>query len=60
MRCQVNNNNKVVATAKKQRVTVEYKPCKKYWYYNWKLIVGCTTSIDPDGLDTGKEWCQIK
>ena len=38
-------------------MTVDNKECKKEWEYNGKLIYGCTTKIDPDGM-TEKEWCR--
>ena len=39
----------VVTHAKKQRFSVEAKPCLKFWFNNGKLVAGCTTAIDPDG-----------
>ena len=47
----------VVANSKMQRVTVESLSCLRFWFNNGKLISGCTTSIDPDGGESGKEWC---
>ena len=41
---------------KRQRYTVESGQCKKFWMLNGKMIHGCTTKIDPDGMQE-KEWC---
>ena len=50
----------VVSKAKKQRFTVETKNCLRFWFNNGKLVSGCTTAIDPDGQDSGKEWCNLQ
>ena len=42
-----------------QRTTVESKTCQRFWYISGKLVTGCTTQIDPDGGDSGKEWCNL-
>ena len=50
----------MVSRSKKQRVSIESKQCLRFWYNQGKLISGCTTSIDPDGQDTQKEWCNLQ
>jgi hypothetical protein len=50
-------HNELSAKASKQRVTVEGTPCKKVWKHNSRTVMGCTTNIDPDGLQE-KEWCR--
>jgi len=56
----LSNELTVVSKAKKQRFTVETKNCLRFWFNNGKLVSGCTTAIDPDGQDSGKEWCNLQ
>ena len=58
-RYQVFIFKKVIATAKKDRVTVDNKKCQSYWFHNLVLINGCTMKNDPDG-NSGKEWCRFE
>ena len=45
---------------KKQRQTEQGNKCLKWWRLDWKLIAGCTTKPDPDGGNSGKEWCRME
>ena len=51
--------NELHMSAKKTRFTVDQKKCKKQWMHNQAVIFGCTTRMDPDGLQE-KEWCRTE